>query len=89
LQALLECRDYSMEQLVEIFGFEVSFGVRSTGRVPWEIQLSTLPFREGQALLAPGEFESIAEYGGRLPQRIRRDGEVIMRRWALDEWKRY
>ncbi len=33
------------------FDHEISFGVRH-GRVPWEIQHSTLPHREGQSLLA-------------------------------------
>lgn len=36
LPALLDC--------------DISLGVREGGRVPWEIRLSTLPFREGQSL---------------------------------------
>jgi hypothetical protein len=60
--------------------------LRSGGIVPWEIKLSTLPFREGKALLAPNEFEAIAANWQHLPQKIQRDGTIFLRHWSLDEW---
>lgn len=86
LEDYMECKDFTHDELVALLDFEVSFGVRSTGNVPWEIRLSTLPLREGQPLFKAGEFDAIAKNAGRLPQRIRQGGETFMRRWSLDEW---
>lgn len=46
LPALLDC--------------DISLGVREGGRVPWEIRLSTLPFREGQSLTAAARHAASA-----------------------------
>lgn len=85
LGVLAECKDYERETLIELLDFEASFGLRAGGRQPWEILLSTLPFREGKSLLAPGAFEAIVKHAGLLPQRVNRDGEIWLRRWSLDE----
>lgn len=85
LQDLIECKEFTHAQLVELLDFEISFGLRNAGRMPWEIQLSTLPFREGMPLFKDGEFEAIVRHAGRMPQRIRRNGDTFMRRWSLDE----
>ena len=86
LRVLAECRDYERETLMELLDFEVSFGLRTGGSQPWEITLSTLPFREGKPLLAPTAFEAIMQNAGRQPQRVQRNGKVWLRRWSLDEW---
>lgn len=88
LQVLAECKDYGTEELIPLLDFEISYGLRAGGALPWEIKLSTLPFREGSALLAPNEFEAIATNWQRLPQKLQRDGEIYLRRWSLDEWTR-
>lgn len=88
LQVLAECKDYGAEELIPLLEFEISYGLRAGGAMPWEIRLSTLPFREGKPLLSSGEFEAIAANWQRLPQKIRRNGELFMRRWSLDEWTR-
>jgi hypothetical protein len=86
LRVLAECKDYERETLIELLDFEASFGLRAGSRQPWEILLSTLPFREGKPLLAPGAFDAIIKHAGRLPQRVNRDGKMWLRRWSLDEW---
>lgn len=85
LQVLAECKDYGAEELIPLLDFEISFGLRTGGAMPWEITLSTLPFREGKALLAASEFEAIMKNWQRLPQKIQRDGKLFLRRWSLDE----
>ena len=85
LNTLSECREYSQSQLVELLDFEISFGLRRTGNMPWEIQHSTLPFREGKALMAEGGIESLAKNGGGL-QKVNRHGKNVLRRWAVDHW---
>jgi len=89
LRVLAECKDYERETLMELLDFEISFGLRTGGSQPWEITLSTLPFREGKPLLAPAAFEAIVQNAGRLPQRVNRNGKVWLRRWSLDEWTRF
>lgn len=37
------------EEIVQLLNCEISFGVRPTTAGPWEIQLSTFPWREGEA----------------------------------------
>jgi hypothetical protein len=37
-------------KLRDYLNCEISFGRRSAGQIPWEIQLSTLPWREGRSL---------------------------------------
>jgi hypothetical protein len=44
---------YPRGRILQLLDFEISFGRRRGGAVPWEIELSTLPFREGQPLLVP------------------------------------
>lgn len=87
LQVLAECKDYGVEELIPLLDFEISFGLRTGGTMPWEIKLSTLPFREGQALLSPHGFEAILANWQRLPQKVEREGQLYLRRWSLDEWK--
>ena len=85
LQVLAECKDYGAEELIPLLDFEISYGLRAGGSMPWEIKLSTLPFREGTALLSENAFAAIVANWQRLPQKIQRDGETFLRRWSLDE----
>jgi hypothetical protein len=50
LQALIEATKPSRDRLIEILDCEVSHGFVEGGAFPWQIQLSTLPFREGKRL---------------------------------------
>lgn len=88
LQVLAECKDYGAEELIPLLDFEISYGFRAGGIMPWEIKLSTLPFREGTALLSAKAFDAIIANWQRLPQKIQRDGEAFLRHWSLDEWTR-
>ena len=85
LGVLAECKDFDRETLIELLDFEASFGLRAGGSQPWEITLSTLPFREGKPLLTPAAFEAIVHNAGRLPQRVQINDKVWLRRWSLDE----
>lgn len=71
LRALLDC--------------EISFGLRIGGRIPWEVQLSTLPFREGQALFARAEAP-VRQGDGTLLQVCATPMGTVTRRWAVSEW---
>lgn len=56
---LIDEKGYSWDELIDILNFEISFGIRFSGKVPWEIRLSTLPFREGKSLLIPDQISSL------------------------------
>jgi len=65
------------EQLLAWLDIEISFGRRS-GAVPWRIEHSTLPFREGQCVTSPGALQR------RGHQRVVEGrGE---RRWMILDW---
>ena len=87
LSALIECREYAHPQLVALLDFEMSFGKRSSGELPWEIQLSTLPFREGKPLFAEGGFEALLKNGRTTLQKYRRGDKIVLRRWSVDDWR--
>ncbi len=50
LGALVSERQATRSELIALLDMEVSFGRRRGGAVPWEVRLSTLPFREGRPL---------------------------------------
>ena len=85
LGTLSECKEYSQQQLAELLDFEISFGLRRNGKMPWEILHSTLPFREGKALMGEGGIESLAKNGGGM-QKVNRNGKTVLRRWSVDDW---
>ncbi len=86
LATLAECKAFSREQLIEVLDFELSFGRRPPGGGPWSIELSTLPFREGRALMDDATLHDIIAGAGRGPRRVRRDEKLFNRYWLLDEW---
>ena len=66
LEALIEATKTTREQIVEYLDCEFSSGRIRGGSVPWEIQQSTLPWREGHRL----------EFAERLA--VRADGVVLV-----------
>ncbi|MEW6268185.1 MAG: hypothetical protein AB1689_02665 [Thermodesulfobacteriota bacterium] len=52
LADLVAARALGRRALVELLDFEISLGRRRGGSVPWQVVLSTLPFREGSPLAA-------------------------------------
>lgn len=74
--------DLSREQIIELLDFEISFGRLHGGRVPLEIQLSTLPFREGKAVLAEAEWAEIGGLDGKWEQRTASHQGAISRYWS-------
>jgi hypothetical protein len=73
LDALIEAPDVTREQIVQYLDCEFSVGRVRGGSVPWEIDQSTLPWREGQRL----EFiEQVSTDDGRpglLPREVSED----------------
>lgn len=69
------------EEKAALLDCEISFGRRRGSRTPWEIRLSTLPFREGRAVF---DREPLPV--------LRPDGTCIQefatgtRRWEVKEW---
>ncbi len=50
LAALIKKEKYKRKQIIEILNMEVSHGFVLGGRVPWEVQFSTLPYKEEKPL---------------------------------------
>lgn len=50
LADLIHKEKYNREQILAVLDCEVSHGYVQGGRCPWEVQFSTLPYREEQAL---------------------------------------
>lgn len=82
LATLLAESSLSRNQIIDILDFEISFGRRLGGRAPWEILLSTLPFREGQALFSKAEWTGIIQRGGNVVQQFATPRGIVTRRWA-------
>lgn len=81
-QALLNDPSISTEVLADYLDFEISFGRRTGGAIPWEIILSTLPFREGWPLLTEAAWDRLTGADGDLVQRIKVEGGILTRRWS-------
>jgi hypothetical protein len=64
---------------------EISFGRRTGGRIPWEIQLSTLPWQEGRSLWSREDLQvdSNQKY---LTQVVHDVVGKHIRRWKIWEW---
>jgi len=63
---------------------EISFGVCNSGRVPWEIRLSTLPWREGQSLWSLEDLQIDWEEG-KVIQAIATPQGQQFRHWTIQE----
>jgi hypothetical protein len=86
LEDLFEAQDLERDEMIPFLDCEFSFGRRSGGSQPWAIELSTLPYREGKTLFAPGQFEALRAGGNALVQRGRGRNGLITRRWSIHEW---
>lgn len=85
LAILVELKEPEREQLIELLDFEISFGKRPADNLPWRIQRSTMPFREGQVLMDNATLAEIAAQAGEEPRRVRWGGKLFLRYWSLDE----
>ncbi|MHB1333123.1 MAG: hypothetical protein ACYCY1_11045 [Sulfuriferula sp.] len=82
LALLLEAPTLTPDQIIAMLDCEISFGRRVGGGKLWEIQLSTLPFRERQALFSEAEWTLIAKHGGNTVQQFDTAHGVVTRRWS-------
>lgn len=82
LALLLEVPALTQDQIIAMLDCEISFGRHVGGCMLWEIQLSTLPFREGQALFSEAEWTLIAKHGGNTMQQFDTAHGVVTRRWS-------
>jgi len=81
LDALLSEATLSRQQCIELLDFEVSFGRVAGGKSPWEIQLSTLPFREGMALFSETGWAAITKAQGEYSQQVQSANGLLSRHW--------
>jgi hypothetical protein len=85
LQYLLESTQDGAQRR-DYLNCEISFGRCSTGRVPWEIELSTLPWREGRSLWAMDDLKVDLDQKS-LTQIVRDDAAQQVRHWKIWEWR--
>lgn len=83
LDALLTGKDFTRQQLIELLDFEISFGRIAHGNIPWEIQLSTLPFREGHALFTESAWAAISQATSEYIQHEQAWNGMLTRRWLV------
>jgi hypothetical protein len=84
LSHLLQSRVFNREQVIGHLDCEFSYGRIRGGKKPWEICLSTLPFKEGQILITPGEMEVLPELEA-IYQRSRNLSSTVKRYWLISE----
>ena len=77
LVTLIEAKVPERAQIIELLDFEISFGKRATDKLPWRIQHSTIPYREGQPLMDDATLAQIAVQAGKDPRPIRREGKQV------------
>jgi hypothetical protein len=65
---------------------EISFGLRSSGQVPWEIKRSTLPWQEGRSLWAEADL-TLDMNRQFLTQVLHGNLATPVRRWQVREWR--
>lgn len=84
LEKLLTGENLSQQQLIELLDFEVSFGRVAKGNIPWEIQHSTLPFREGKSLLNELTWTAISQAKGEYTQHEQAWNGLLKRQWIYN-----
>ena len=82
LYHLLQLRGFNRERLIRYLDCEFSYGLVRGGRTPWEIYLSTLPFKEGKRLFAPGEMEVLPDLRV-VYQHSRSIGSTAKQQWII------
>ena len=83
LDNLLSEASSDRQRLYELMDFEISFGRIAKGNMPWEIQLSTLPFREGKQLFTIAEWTEICHSEEDYIQQEQAWNGMIIRRWIV------
>jgi hypothetical protein len=73
--------------LARVFSFDAAYGTASSELGDYRVQLSTLPWREGEALLSLEGFSQHRELGLVL-QRVEESGRRIERRFTIDTLER-
>jgi len=73
LDALIKATNATREQIVEYLDCEFSVGRVRGGAVPWEIEHSTLPWREGRHLDFIEQLSVKDEGGGVVPREVGED----------------
>ncbi len=87
LAILAEYKHLDRAQLIELLDFEISFGTRPKDDSDWLIEVSTIPYREGKALLDNPTLYRIAQAAKPAPHAIRWRSKNFLRYWSLDEWQ--
>ncbi|MDP2828626.1 MAG: hypothetical protein Q8O37_08470 [Sulfuricellaceae bacterium] len=87
LEDLFEAQDLEAAAMAAYLDCEFSYGRRTGGDLPWQIQHSTLPWREGKALFGTGQFESLRSGGSALIQHGQGRFGPVTRRWSIQEWR--
>jgi hypothetical protein len=83
LAVLLDDASYTHPQLIALLDFEISFGRLTQGNMPWEIQLSTLPFREGEPLFTASTWAEISQANADYVQHEQAWNGMISRHWFV------
>ena len=73
------------DQRVTYLDCEISFGVCRSGTVPWEIRLSTLPWKQGRSLWNLANLQLDPDQGHIL-QTTHHDNESQTQHWKIQEW---
>ena len=84
LSHLLQSRVFNREQVIGYLDCEFSYGRIRSGKKLWGISLPTLPFKEGQILITPGEMEVLPKLGA-IYQYSRNLGSTAKRYWLICE----
>lgn len=87
LPALIDCltQPAASHKQSDYLSCEISFGLCRSGQVPWEIQRSTLPWREGSALWSPSDLAIDLEKR-QILQTVHPGIASEMRSWEIREW---
>ncbi|HEY9894272.1 MAG TPA: hypothetical protein V6D34_02495, partial [Candidatus Sericytochromatia bacterium] len=64
---------------------EIAFGLCQSGQVPWEIQRSTIPWREGSALWSVSDLAIDLEER-RVLQTVPQGNTARVQQWKIQEW---
>jgi hypothetical protein len=81
LEAILSEATLSRQQCIDLLDFEISFGRVASGKSPWEILLSTLPYREGQALFSETSWAALSQAQGEYSQQEQSASGLLSRQW--------
>ena len=75
----------AFEKQQDYLACEISFGLCQSGEVPWEIQRSTIPWREGSALWSVSDLV-IDLKQRRVLQTVPQSNSARVQQWKIQEW---